>query len=254
MLTMVGVGLAMSVTSGVTFWLAKRTQGEGSGHAETPDVSPTPAPRTEPEAKAVAPEPSSKPAEAEPAPAAPVEEPVSAKPEAAVDAPSEDAPAAEPVKAEAAPQTEAAPKADETPAPAKPKPAAAKPKPEEPEPEPEPEPDPETCYGVVIGMDAFEKAALDGEFASDEYMFYLEPEGVMNADLICSRSYPAETVRGGILMTRAARQCKKVYFSDNINPESYELSFPKEFGYVKSLQHYLPESREHAKYPFSKKY
>jgi len=81
-----------------------------------------------------------------------------------------------------------------------------------------------------------------------------EPAGVMNADLVCTRAYPAESVRGGILMTRAAWQAKTVFFDDGINPERYELSFPKEFGYVKSIQHYQPESREHAKFPFSKKY
>ena len=132
--------------------------------------------------------------------------------------------------------------------------AAAKAKPEEEEPPPPPEPTPETCYGIVIGMDAFEKAVLDGEFDDSDYLFYLEPAGVMGADLICARNYPAESVRGGILMTRAAREAKTIFFDDGINPESYELSFPKEFGYVKSVQHYQPESREHARYPFSKKY
>lgn len=129
--------------------------------------------------------------------------------------------------------------------------AAAKPDAED---APEPVPDPETCRGIAISMEVFERAALDGEFDGTEYLFYLEPAGVLNANLICARSYPAETLRAGILMTRAARETKTVFFDDGINPDRYELHFPKEFGYVKSLQHYIPASREHAKYPWSKKY
>ncbi len=152
------------------------------------------------------------------------------------------------------------PEADEPAAEPAAKPAAAKPAPakavavEEAPEVPAPEPDPETCYGIVIGQEALERGVLEGEFADTDYIFYLEPAGVMNADLVCTRAYPAESIRGGILMTKAARDVKKVYFDDSVNPDSYELSFPKEFGYVKSLQHYLPETREHAKYPFSKKY
>ena len=71
---------------------------------------------------------------------------------------------------------------------------------------------------------------------------------------MCAHRYPAENVRAGILMTRTARDTKTVYFDDGINPDTYELSFPKEFGYVKSIQHYQPQTREHAKYPWSKKY
>ena len=119
---------------------------------------------------------------------------------------------------------------------------------------PAPEPDPATCYGIVIGQEALEQAVFDGEFDDTDYMFYLEPAGVLNADLVCARAYPAESIRGGILMTKAARDVKKVYFDDSVNPDSYELSFPKEYGYVKSLQHYRPETREHAQYPWSKKY
>lgn len=165
-------------------------------------------------------------------------------------------PAAEEAKPEAAPAAAEA-KPDAKPAEEEAKPAAkpaAKAKPEEEEPPPPPEPTPETCHGIVIGMDAFEKAVLDGEFDGSDYLFYLEPAGVMGGDLICARGYPAESVRGGILMTRAAREAKTVFFDDGINPERYELAFPKEFGYVKSVQHYQPESREHARYPFSKKY
>lgn len=152
------------------------------------------------------------------------------------------------------------PEADDlTATPAVAKPAAATPvaaKADVPEeaPAPAPEPDPETCYGIVIGQEAFERAVLEGEFDGTDYIFYLEPAGVMNADLVCPRSYPAESIRGGILMTKAARDVKKVYFDDSVNPDSYELSFPKEYGYVKSVQHYLPETREHAQYPWSKKY
>jgi len=135
------------------------------------------------------------------------------------------------------------------------KPVAAKAAAPEEAPEaPAPEPDPATCFGIVIGQDALERAVLDGEFDGTDYMFYLEPAGVMNADLVCARAYPAESIRGGILMTKAARDVKKVYFNDSVNPDSYELSFPKEYGYVKSVQHYRPETREHARYPWSKKY
>lgn len=120
--------------------------------------------------------------------------------------------------------------------------------------EQEPVADPETCKGLALALDVFEDAVLDGEFSDSEYMFYLEPSGVLNAHLLCARSYPAERKRAGIVMTRAAWQAKTVFFDDGINPERYDLHFPKEFGYVKSIHHYRPESREHAKYPWSKKY
>ena len=122
------------------------------------------------------------------------------------------------------------------------------------EPPPPPPPDPATCKGIVIGQLAFEESVLAGEFNDSEFLFYLEPAGVLNANLRCTHAYPAETVRGGILMTKAARDAKKVFLDDGVNPDEYELGFPKEFGYVKSIQHYLPESREHAKFPWSKKY
>lgn len=117
-----------------------------------------------------------------------------------------------------------------------------------------PVPDPQSCRGIALSMDVFEQAVLDGEFDGTEFLYYLEPAGVLNANLVCSRRYPAESVRAGILMTRQARETKTVFFDDGINPERYELHFPKEFGYVKSIQHYQPQSREHAKYPWSKKY
>ena len=120
--------------------------------------------------------------------------------------------------------------------------------------EPPPPPDPSTCKGIVIGQLAFEQSVLAGEFDNSAFLFYLEPAGVLNANLWCTRAYPAESIPGGILMTKAAREAKKVFFDDGVNPDEYELGFPKEFGYVKSIQHYLPESREHAKFPWSKKY
>lgn len=119
---------------------------------------------------------------------------------------------------------------------------------------PEPVADPDTCKGLALALDVFEEAVLNGEFDDSPYMFYLEPSGVLNAHLLCARSYPAERKRAGIVMTRDAWKTKTVFFDDGINPERYDLHFPKEFGYVKSIQHYQPESREHAKYPWSKKY
>lgn len=114
--------------------------------------------------------------------------------------------------------------------------------------------DPETCQGIAISQQAFEEAAMRGEFDGTDYLFYLEPAGVLEASLVCARRYPHENLRAGILMTKTARDAKTVFLDDGINPSKYELSFPKEFGYVKSIQHYLPESREHANYPWSKRY
>lgn len=114
--------------------------------------------------------------------------------------------------------------------------------------------DPETCQGIAISQQAFEEAAMRGEFDGTDYLFYLEPAGVLKASLVCSRRYPHENLRAGILMTKTARDARTVFLDDGINPSKYELSFPKEFGYVKSIQHYLPESRQHANYPWSKRY
>lgn len=117
--------------------------------------------------------------------------------------------------------------------------------------------DPDTCRGVAICQEALEEAVLAGELDGSPYLFYLEPPGVLRARLVCARAHPPEPEgrhRAGILMTKAARDAKTVFFDDGINPERYDLSFPKEFGYVKSIQHYRPDSREHAKYPWSKKY
>lgn len=155
------------------------------------------------------------------------------------------------VEAEAPVQDE---QSEPTAAPAKAAPEAEAPDPEDDaEPTP-PAPDPATCRGIAISQAALEESVLAGEWEGTDFLFYLEPAGVLNANLVCTRSYPAESVRAGILMTKAAREAKTVFFDDQLNPESYELSFPKEYGYVKSLQHYQPESREHAKYPWSKKY
>ncbi len=117
-----------------------------------------------------------------------------------------------------------------------------------------PEPDPEACRGLALSQEVFEEAVLAGEFDGTEYVFYLEPGGVLNARLVCARSHPGETRPAGIVMTRAARDARVVFFDDGINPERYELHYPKEIGYLKSIQHYRPESREHALYPWSKRY
>lgn len=163
---------------------------------------------------------------------------------------------------DAAPPTDAASPTDTAPTESAPEPGAkpapgdkaAPAKAAEPEAAQPPPPDPATCRGIVIGQEAFEQAVLAGEFDDSEFLYYLEPAGVLNADLVCTRDYPAENTRGGILMTHAARVAKVVYFDDGLNPDTYELGFPKEFGYVKSIQHYEPATREHAKYPWSKKY
>ncbi len=120
--------------------------------------------------------------------------------------------------------------------------------------EPEPEPDPESCKAIAIGLDAFEESALEGEWDDTDFRYYLEPAGVLNGPLRCTRAPDSDPQRAGLLMTRAGWQAKKVFLSDGVNPETYELSFPKEFGYVKPLSHYIPETRKSAKYPWSKKY
>ncbi len=114
--------------------------------------------------------------------------------------------------------------------------------------------DPATCRAIAISQEALETSVLDGEWKDTDFLFYLEPAGVLNVRLVCSRTPRDEKLPAGILMTRAGREARTVFFDDGVNPESYELSFPKEFGYVKSIQHYEPESREHAKYPWAKKY
>lgn len=137
----------------------------------------------------------------------------------------------------------------------KPEAAAAKKTAEdEPEEAARPEPDPETCKAVALCLPHFEASVLEGEWDDTEFRFYLEPAGVMQARLVCERCAPDASERAGLFMTRTGWQAHIVFLSDGLNPETYELSFPKEFGYVKTLSHYQPESREHAKYPWTKKY
>jgi hypothetical protein len=138
---------------------------------------------------------------------------------------------------------------------APPEEAAAKPAPEvEEKPEPEPVPDPGTCKAIAIGLDAFWKGVLDGEWDDTDLEYYLEPAGVLNGPLVCTRAADNDPQRAGLLMTRAGWRAKTLFLDDGVNPETYELSFPKEFGYVKTLTHYKPDTREHAKFPWSKKY
>lgn len=118
----------------------------------------------------------------------------------------------------------------------------------------EPVADPEACKAVAVCLDDFWEGVHSGEWAESEFRYYLEPAGVLNGPLVCSRSPEGDPHRAGLLMTRAGWQAKKVFLDDGVNPETYELSFPKEFGYVKPLSHYVPETYEHAKYPWSKKY
>ena len=129
-------------------------------------------------------------------------------------------------------------------------PAAA----ESPEPEPEPAPDPASCKAIAIGLDAFWEGVLSGEWDDTDLQYYLEPAGILQGPLVCARSTENDPQRAGLLMSRAGWQAKKLFLDDGVNPETYELSFPKEFGYVKTLTHYKPDTREHAKFPWSKKY
>lgn len=130
----------------------------------------------------------------------------------------------------------------------------ASPEPAAEEPKTEPVFDPDSCKAIAIGLPAFWDAVLDGEFEGTDFQYYLEPAGVLNGPLVCTRASENEPERAGLLMTRAGWQAKKVGLDDGVNPKTYELSFPKEFGYVKTLSHYQPETRKSAKYPWSKKY
>ena len=120
--------------------------------------------------------------------------------------------------------------------------------------EPEPVFDPKSCKAFAIGLTAFWEAVLSGEFEETDFQYYLEPGAVLDGPLVCTRAPENEPENGGLLMTRAGWQAKKVCLDDGVNPEIYELSFPKEFGYIKTLSHYQPETRKSAKYPWSKKY
>lgn len=117
-----------------------------------------------------------------------------------------------------------------------------------------PAPDPATCKALAIGQDLFQQAAVAGEWEGTEFEYYLEPAGVLHARLRCSRSGGDDSEPAGLLMTRAAWQSRTAFLDDGLNPERYELSFPKEVGYVKPVSHYLPQSRESALYPWSKRH
>jgi hypothetical protein len=147
----------------------------------------------------------------------------------------------------AASEAEAPPAAEAAPALKK----AAAPEPEE---EPEPVPDPDTCKGIAIGLPAFWEGIHAGEWDGSDFEYYLEPAGILNGPLHCSRAPEGDPQRAGLLMTRAGWKAKTLFLDDDINPDTYELSFPKEFGYVKPLAHYKEETREHAQFPWSKKY
>ncbi len=169
---------------------------------------------------------------------------------APADATKADKPAAEAPTAgtpAAAAPTEEAAKEEAPAAPAK----AAEP---EEEPEPEPEPDPETCKAIAIGLPAFWDGVHAAEWDGSEYQYYLEPAGILNGPLRCSRAPENDPQSAGLLMTRAGWKAKKLFLDDDVNPDTYELSFPKEFGYVKPLAHYKEATREHAQFPWSKKY
>lgn len=114
--------------------------------------------------------------------------------------------------------------------------------------------DPETCKAIAIGLDALWEGVHAGEWDDTDFQYYLEPAGVLHGPLKCTRAPEDDPQRAGLLMTRAGWKAKKVFLNDGLNPDSYELSFPKEFGYVKPLAHYKPSTYEHAKYPWSKKY
>ena len=117
-----------------------------------------------------------------------------------------------------------------------------------------PEPDPDTCRAIAISQDLFQEAAVSGEWEGSDLEYYLEPAGVLHGRLKCSRSGGDDPQPAGLLMTRAAWKSRTAFLDDGINPEKYELGFPKEVGYVKPVSHYLPETRERALYPWSKRY
>lgn len=117
-----------------------------------------------------------------------------------------------------------------------------------------PAPDPDTCKAIAIRQDLFQQAAVAGEWEGTAFEYYLEPAGVLQAQLWCSRSDSDDPQSAGLLMTRAAWKSRTAFLDDDLNPERYELSFPKEVGYVKPVSHYLPQSRERALYPWSKRY
>ena len=117
-----------------------------------------------------------------------------------------------------------------------------------------PAPDPATCKAIAISQDLFQQAAVAGEWEGTEFEYYLEPAGVLQARLRCSRSGDDDPQPAGLLMTRAAWKSRTAFLDDELNPEQYELSFPKEVGYVKPVSHYMPQSRERALFPWSKRH
>lgn len=120
------------------------------------------------------------------------------------------------------------------------------------EPEEGAEPDPSACRGEAVSMAAFIDGVESGEWLDKGYLFYIEPEGILHGPLLCCRS--DGEVPAGLVMTRQAWRRGVVFLDDGRNPDRYELSRPKEVGYVKSIHHYMESSREHARYPWTKKY
>ncbi len=219
---------ATETTEGSGEQAAATTPEAPSNEAPTPETpakdTPTPTPAA----------PAKEAAATEEAPAATKESPAATE---EAPAPTKEPPAA----------TEEAPDATEE-TPAKSAPAA------EEKPEPEPVPDPETCKALAIGLDALWEGVLSGEWDDTDFEYYLEPAGVLHGPLVCTSAAEDQPQKAGLLMTRAGWKAKTVFLDDGVNPETYELSFPKEFGYVKPLAHYKPSAREHAKFPWSKKY
>ena len=126
--------------------------------------------------------------------------------------------------------------------------------------DPEPEFEEETPSAAEIEAPAAEEATeasatnAKSDAKETDFQYYLEPGAVLDGPLVCTRAPENAPENAGLLMTRAGWQAKKVCLDDGVNPEIYELSFPKEFGYIKTLSHYQPETRRSAKYPWSKKY
>ncbi len=208
------------------------------------EIEETPAAEAKKAAPAAAPEAATE-NETTDAPVAPAEPEIEAPAAPAAEAEAPAKPAEPPAEASDAPAALAEPATEASEAPAKPAAEA---------PEPEPVFDPDSCKAIAIGLPAFWDAVLDGEFEGTDFQYYLEPAGVLKGPLVCTRAPENEPEIAGLLMTRAGWQAKKVCLDDDVNPETYELSFPKEFGYIKTLSHYQPETRKSAKYPWSKKY